>query len=132
VADVARAGNLSQMDGTGEQRCTEWVAGIPFSSGTSFAGRLSRLGGTLVLTNDSVVFRPLAHLGRTRTLSLGNLEAVSRFAERPPRLRLTSTDAKPLTLMVLSRRATPAWSGDVSARDDAVAAIAAAMTEGRA
>jgi hypothetical protein len=121
--------NLSLMDRTGEPRRTEWVAGIPFSSGTSFAGRLSKLGGTLLLTNDSVVFKPLARMGRTRTWSLESLEAVSAFAERPPRLRLTSRDAEPLILMVLPRRATPVWSHDASARDDAVAAIAAAISE---
>ena len=131
TASVARTDNLSSMAGSREPRRTEWVAAIPFSSGTSFAGRLSKLGGTLVLTNDSVVFKPLAHIGRTRIRSLQNLEAVSQFAEKPPRLRLTSTDAKPLTLTVLPRRLTPVWSNDASARDDAVAAIAAAISKGR-
>jgi hypothetical protein len=103
--------------------------GDSFSSGASFAGRLSKLGGTLLLTNDSVVFKPLARMGSTRTRSLESLEAVSVLAERPPRLRLTSRDAEPLILIVAPRRATPVWSHDASARDDAVAAIAAAISE---
>jgi hypothetical protein len=117
------------MDAHRGLRQTEWVAGIPFSSGTSFAGRLSRLGGTLLLTEDTLVFKPLGGMGRTRTWRLINLEAVNAFADNPPRLRLTSTDAKPVILMVLPRRATPVWSHDASARDDAVAVIAAAISE---
>jgi hypothetical protein len=120
-------GKLSLMAANGGQ--TGWVAGIPFSSGGSFAGRLSRLGGTLWLTEDTLVFKPLGGMGRTRTWKLGNLEAVNAFADNPPRLRLISTDAKPVILMVLPRRATPVWSHDGSARDDAVAVIAAAISE---
>ncbi len=122
-------GKLSLMDANGGLRQTEWVAGIPFSAGASFAGRLSRLGGTLVLMEDTVVFKPLGGMGRTRTWRLRNLEAVNAFADNPPRLQLTSTDAKPVILMVLPRRATPMWSHDASARDDAVAVIAAAISE---
>jgi hypothetical protein len=49
------------------------------------------------------------------------------FAEKPARLRLTSRQSKPLVLMVLPHRITPMWSEDVSARDDAVTAINAAL-----
>jgi len=115
------------MDARNAHRDKEWASGIPFSSGTSFAGRLSRLGGTLLLTDNSVVFKPLAHMGLTRTRSLENIETVSAFADKPPRLRLTSRNAKPLVLFVLPRRTTSMWSEDTSARDDAVAAIGAAL-----
>jgi hypothetical protein len=108
-------------------REAEWVAAIPVSSGNSFAGRLSALGGTLVLTDDSVVFKPLFRLGIVRRRRLADLEAASPFAEKPARLRLTSRKAKPMVLMVLPHRITPMWSEDASARDDAVAAINAAL-----
>ena len=51
------------------------------------------------------------------------------LAENPPRLRLTAMNVKSLSLIVLPRRVTPAWSNDTSARDDAVAAIAATISE---
>ncbi len=103
------------------------MAAIPFSPGTSFAGRFSTMGGTLVLTDDSVVFKPLFRLGIVRRRMLADLEAASPSAEKPPRLRLTSRQAKPLVLMVLPHRITPMWSEDASARDDAAAAINAAL-----
>jgi len=42
-----------------------WKAGLPWSTADSFAGWLSKLGGTLVLTDTDVVFKPLWHLGLT-------------------------------------------------------------------
>lgn len=42
-----------------------WKAGLPWSTADSFAGRLSKLGGTLVMTDTEVVFKPPWHLGRT-------------------------------------------------------------------
>lgn len=101
----------------------QWVASIPLSSGMSFAGRISMLGGTLTLTDDEVVFTPLLGLGRTRRFALGDIQQLEALADRPPRLRVTATKGRSLVLMVLPSRNTPVWSHDSSARDEAVAAV---------
>jgi hypothetical protein len=60
------------------------VAGLPFSSGTSLAGPLTKVGGTLVLSDDAVTFEPLAHLGRARRFELEEIEQIAAYAEKPP------------------------------------------------
>jgi hypothetical protein len=94
----------------------EWVASIPW-------WRISMLGGTLALTNEAVSFTPLLGLGRTRRYSLADVKQVSVEADRPPRLRLTTSSGQSLVLMVLAARNVPVWTRDASARDQAVAAI---------
>lgn len=102
-----------------------WKAGLPWSTADSFAGRFSKLGGTLVLTDTEVVFKPLRHLGRTRRYRLEDIAAVTPFAERPPRLRIVPRSARPAVFFVLPSRTTSSGSTDTSARDEAVRAIAA-------
>lgn len=104
----------------------EWVGSLPFSSNDSFWGRVAMLGGTLSLTEDCVVFKPLWGLGRVRQIRLEDLEAVVSGGDRPPRLRLVTSDAKPLVLMLGPRRLTPVWTRDTGARDEALTAISAA------
>jgi hypothetical protein len=107
----------------------EWVAALQFSADLSFAGRLSKLTGTLVLTDDAIVFRPLAGLGRRKEIRLEDIEDVRAFAAKPPRLRVTPRGAKPVMFAIVPKRTTWAWawSEDTSARDTAVAAIRAAL-----
>jgi hypothetical protein len=104
----------------------EWVAALPFSSGTSLAGRLSKLGGTLSLIDDEVVFTPLWGLGRTRRIPLREIDGVTASGDRPPRLRIRLTRGKPVVLLVLPKRSASIRSDDASARDNAVATIEAA------
>jgi hypothetical protein len=106
----------------------EWIAFIPFSRGSSFLGRLSLVGGTLVLTDDAVLFRPLAKIGRAKEIPLYDVDDVTAFADGSPRLRISARRRKPLVLGVFPTRTTPVWSRDTSARDDAVAAIRAARS----
>ena len=94
----------------------EWVASISW-------WRISMLGGTLALTDEAVSFTPLAGLGRTRRYALADIKKISVAADRPPRLRLTTSSDHSLVLMVLPARNTPVWTRDASARDQAVAAI---------
>jgi hypothetical protein len=101
----------------------EWVASIPLSSGRSIAGRFAMLGGTLALTDDEVTFTPLAGLGRTRRFALSDIRSVEAFADRPPRLRLTTMQGRSLVLMVVPHRNSAVWSRDSAARDQAIAAI---------
>lgn len=105
----------------------QWVASIPLSSGTSWAGRVSMFGGTLTLTDRELVFRPLMMFGGRRRFQLTQIESVSAVADRPPRLRIVASDGRSLVLLVAASRATPVWSRDTSARDAAVAAINAAI-----
>src|SRR5687768_6541281 len=107
---------------------TKWVAGLPFSSSRSLAGRLSMVGGTLHLTNDAVTFEPLAGPGRRRTVALNEIEAIDAYADKPPRLRITLRDGKPLVFIVLANRSSSIRSTDTSARDAALEAIRAAVT----
>ena len=107
----------------------EWVAAVQFSSELSFVGRLSKLTGTLVLTDHATLFRPLAGLGRRTEIRLTDIEDVCAFAVKPPRLRVTPRDAEPIMFAVVPKRTTWAWAGseDASARDSALAAIRAAL-----
>ena len=105
----------------------EWIAALPFSSGDSLAGRLSKLGGTLVLSDETLVFKPLGRLGRRKEIRLADIEAVDAFAEKPARLRVSPKNANPMVFAVIPTRGTPAWSDDASARDDAIAAIRSAL-----
>ena len=102
----------------GDER--EWVASIPW-------WRISMLGGTLALTDAAVSFTPLMGLGRTRRYAWQDIKAASVAADRPPRLRLTMTDDRSLTLIVLPARNVPVWTRDTSARDQALAAINAQL-----
>ncbi|MEH0938881.1 hypothetical protein [Micromonospora psammae] len=104
-----------------------WVASLPFSSGTSLAGRLSMLGGTLALTDEDVTFTPLAGLGRVRRIALTDIESVTAYADRPARLRIATKRNRAVVLMVAPTRKTAVWSQDTSARDDAIAAINARL-----
>ncbi|MGK5518922.1 hypothetical protein ACSNN9_06140 [Micromonospora sp. URMC 107] len=104
-----------------------WVASVPVSSGTSFAGRLALLGGTLALTDEEVTFTPVAGLGRVRRIALVDIEAVAAHADTPPRLRITTRTGGRVVFMVLSSRTTMVWSSDPSARDEAVARINARL-----
>ncbi len=105
-----------------------WAAGLPFSTGTSLAGRLCLVGGTLTLTAGEVTFRPLGGLGRVRRFALADIESVTAYATKPPRLRIAPRGGKPVVFMVLPDRSTSVWSTDTSARDDALAAINARLT----
>jgi len=105
----------------------EWIAGLPWSSRDSLLGRMSKVGGKLVLTSDGVTFEPLMKLGRRYDLRLAEIADVSAFAEKPPRLRITPRRDKPVVYAVVPSRSTPTWSDDASARDSAVAAIRAAL-----
>lgn len=103
---------------------------MPFSEGRSLAGRLSKVGGTLVLTGDAVMFKPVGGLGQARSFPLTDIHEVSAYADRPPRLRVSTRDGRALVLMVLASRAASMWSKDTSARDDAVAKINARLQAG--
>jgi hypothetical protein len=104
----------------------EWVAGLPFSRGLSLAGRLSKVGGTLMLTDDSLIFRPVGDLGRKRGFLLSEIRDVTAYADRPPRLLITPHSGSPLPLIVLPRRLSTMWA-DSSARDEAVSVIGAVL-----
>jgi hypothetical protein len=106
---------------------TEWVASLPFSSGTSLAGRISMLGGTLALTDEEVTFTPLAGLGRIRRFALADIERVTAYANKPPRLRIAPKRGRAVVLMVFPSRTTTVWSQDTSARDEAIATINARL-----
>jgi hypothetical protein len=112
--------------GAAEDR-REWVAAVPWSAGTGFAGRLSKVGGTLVLTADAVAFKPFGGIGRRRTVPLGDVAEVAPVADMPPRLRITLRDGDRIVLMVMPSRTSTSHSGDTSARDDAIAAISARL-----
>jgi hypothetical protein len=105
----------------------EWFAGLPWSSGSTLASRLGKVGGKLELVDDAVTFTPLARLGRRRTLRLAELEDRDAFADQPPRLRITPHRGKPLVLIVVPTRASTIRSTDTSARDAAIEAIRAAI-----
>jgi hypothetical protein len=106
----------------------QWVASVPFSSGTSFAGRLALLGGTLALTDEDVTFTPVAGFGRVRRIALVDIESVTAHADTPPRLRITTRTGRRVVFMVVPSRTTTVWSADPSARDEAVARINARLT----
>ena len=110
----------------------EWVAGLPWSSGSSFVGRLSKVGGTLALTHDAVTFLPLGGLGRNRELLLSQITEVDPFADKPPRLSIAMRDGRKLVFIVVPTRTSSIGSRDTSARDDAVEAIRAAVRRHRA
>jgi len=99
------------------------VAGLPFSSGLSFAGRLSKQGGNLLLTDEGVGFVELGDTKPLRLIPFDEIEEVSAYANKPPRLRITLRTGKPLVMMVGRSRWMTARSEDTSARDEAVAAI---------
>lgn len=109
-----------------------WVAALPFSSGGSVLGRLSKVGGTLSLNEGAVTFTPLWRLGRTRRIALRDIAGVTPLGDRPPRLRIELVRGEPVVFMVLPRRSATVQSRDVSARDDAVASIEAAREADRA
>ena len=106
----------------------EWFAGLPWSSRDSLLGRMSKVGGTLVLTDEALAFQPLMKLGSRQELPLSEIAEVDAFAEKPARLQITRKRGKPIVYAVIPSRSTPAWSDDASARDDAVAAIRAALS----
>src|SRR3954451_12656886 len=53
-----------------------WVAAVPFSSGSALFGRLRLVGGTLVLSEHTVMFEPLARLGRRKAIPLTDIQRV--------------------------------------------------------
>ncbi|MFG1779772.1 hypothetical protein ACGFIG_25505 [Micromonospora sp. NPDC049048] len=106
-----------------------WVASVPFSSGTSFAGRLALLGGTLALTADEVTFTPVAGLGGVRRIALVDIESVAAHADRPPRLRITTRAGDRMVFIVPPSRGATVLSSDSSARDEAAARINARLAQ---
>ncbi|OZM71992.1 hypothetical protein CFN78_17815 [Amycolatopsis antarctica] len=100
-----------------------WVAGLPYSQRRTLPGRLCRLGGTLRLEDEELVFEPIGGIGRTRRLPLRQIVAVRAFADSPPRLSIETADGRGLVLMIAANRLTPVWTRDTSTRDRAVAAI---------
>ena len=109
---------------------TTWPASLPFSSGISLAGRLSMLGGTLALTDSEVTFTPLMGLGRIRRFALADFDNVVAYADKPPRLRIALKQGRVAVLMVLASPTEAVWTSDMSARDEAVAAINARLVGG--
>lgn len=105
----------------------KWVASLPFSTGDSFAGRLAMLGGSLVLDDTQITFKPIAGLGRSRKIALTDIESVTAFGEQPPRLRITLKKKEALVFIVVPSRTTLVSSNDTSARDEAVASIGARL-----
>ncbi len=105
----------------------EWMASLPFSSGTSVAGRLAWLGGALALTDEEVTFTPLLGLGRIRRFALADIERVTAYANKPPRLLIALKRGRAVVLMVVPSRTTTVWSQDTSARDEAAATINARL-----
>jgi hypothetical protein len=104
----------------------EWVAAVPFSSGSSFLGRLSLWGGTLVLADDVLIFKPLGRIGPRQHIWLKHIESVGPDGDKPPRLRVSVVGSEPLVFIALTRRWASMFSTDTSARDVAVEAIRAA------
>lgn len=98
----------------------EWVASVAW-------WRISMLGGTLTLADESLTFTPLAGLGRTRRFALADVGRVTVVADKPPRLQVTTMSGKSMILMVLPSRNTPVWTPDTSARDQAVTEINARL-----
>jgi hypothetical protein len=136
LSKVTKGNSMNEVDSTGQSlekqelpNARQWPAALPLTSGLSVLGRLSRVGGTLVVTDDMVVFKPLAHLGRTRSFRLSDIEDVTTYASKPPRLRLTPYQRSPLTLAVSSYRMSSIETIDTSARDDAVTLIKARLEE---
>ena len=111
----------------GEHR---WVAGLPFSTGSSVLGRMAKTGGTLILTDHALVFDPLVEESRTREWPLSEIAEVAEYGSKPARLRLVLRHGDPVVLAVIPKRTTPMWSDDTSARDEALAAIHAALARG--
>lgn len=126
----------------GEEIKHTWVAGIPWSQKDSFAGRLSKLGGNLVLTDCRLMFEPLKapklggglkgleleFLRGMKALPLDRIAEVERFsAKPPPRLRVRVRTGEQVVLAVMAKRSATIFSGDASARDEAVATISAAL-----
>jgi hypothetical protein len=122
-----------------------WVAGVPWSQGDSFRGRLSKFGGNLVLTDRRLLFEPLGaprvggglrglellFLEGKKAFEFSDIAAVEPFSKRgPPRLKLTLGGGEEVVLAVMKGRAATMWSKDTAARDEAVAAISAAITPG--
>ncbi len=104
----------------GEAERDRWVAGIPAGR-----GRRVKVGGTLVLTDRRLLFRPLGAVfttdpvggvpidvtsGEARALALSDIEGVERDADRPALLRITLRDGETVEYLVAHGRFTPAWS----------------------
>jgi hypothetical protein len=104
---------------SGSQTRCSWGAGLPFRPRHSVLGRLSRLGGKLTLTDTSIDFRPLAGLGVVRSFLLDDIATIEEFGSRPPRVLITMNDGAEFIAAVMTKRTSPAWSGDTSGRDDA-------------
>lgn len=88
-------------------------------------GRLSKFGGTLSLADDAVVFVPLGGLGRARRFPFAAISAVEPCGVQPSRLRIRLRDNTESVFIVARQRMTSIFDKDVSARDEAVAAIRA-------
>jgi hypothetical protein len=101
----------------------QWIASVPMSSKRSFWGRMAKLGGTMELTADEVVFTPLLGLGRVRRWRLRDIAGISPDGRRPPRLRMTFSNGKSAAFIVVPRRSSTALTRDGSARDEAIAAV---------
>ena len=81
-----------------------------------------------MLDEAAVSFVALGDTAPLHTYPLERITAVTAFADRPPRLMLeVDGEKKPVVYGVLPHRRAPNWTRDASARDDAVAAIAAAL-----
>lgn len=120
----------------GESIRAAWVGGIAHG-GTS---NLTKIGGTLVLTDERVVFRPVkVPIGFIRwgdqrwidgygfSLSLDEVLEVAADPIRRAALVIRSADES-IAINIGYSRLTPMWSKkNVVARDDAVARIAEAI-----
>jgi hypothetical protein len=109
-----------------EQGKREWYAGRPFTA----HGRLVRTGGTLVVDATRIVFKPLFGLGVRKAYDVSDVVGVRPVQDVPPKLRLDLRDGSAAIFTVLVSRATPVWSADARARDEAISSIAA-LIEGR-
>lgn len=109
-----------------------WVAGIP-----SRSGRRAKWGGTLVLTDQRLIFEPLqvptmagdvpmGTLGAERRLAyaLSDLEYVEAVPDSRALLRLHTRLGQTADFLIAAGRVTPLWSRkNTVARDAAVGTI---------
>lgn len=127
----------------GERIEQAWVAGVPWSQTDSFRGRLSKFGGTLVLTNQRLLFEPLKpprlkpggpltgwdlmFLQAAKGLDPSQIVSVEPFGTKPPpRLKLRLGTGEELVLAVMPSRRSTMFSKGTSARDEAISSISAA------
>ena len=99
----------------------EWYAGRPFTE----SGRLIRTGGILTIVAGRIVFKPLFGLGIRKKFDVKDVIAVQAIQNVPPKLQINLRDGSSAVFTVTVSRGTPVWSGDTTARDEAVSVISA-------